>query len=185
MIETNLAETSLVFATRIGWIGVRFCGDSVTRTTMGHRVKRQAAKAIGTTAPQALALTPCQRDIVERLQRFAEGEATNFDDVCVSLANVTKFQRSVLNHCRTLRWGETASYGTIARWVGHPGAARAVGSTMAKNPAPIIIPCHRVVSAAGLGGFSAPGGCRTKQALLDAESNSYNFEDKTVGCGRI
>ena len=170
MIETNLDETALVFSTRIGWIGVRFCGDSVTRTTMGHKRRRDAVMALGRT-PCSAPLSPCQGDVIARLQRFADGHDTSFDDVSVSLPNLTKFQRSVLNYCRTLGWGETVSYGVVAQSVGHPGAARAVGSTMAKNPVPIIIPCHRVVGSTGVGGFSSPGGVRTKQTLLDAESS--------------
>ena len=168
MIEANLGEIAIVFSTKLGWMAARFCGDSVTRTTFGHRLPGQAIKAIG-RADVAKPLSPYQRDVANRLKQFAAGEATYFDDVSVTLRDLTKFQRSVLNHTRTLGWGETASYSSVARCVGRPGAARAVGNAMAKNPVPLIIPCHRVVSSNGLGGFSALGGARTKQTLLDAE----------------
>jgi methylated-DNA-[protein]-cysteine S-methyltransferase len=69
-----------------------------------------------------------------------------------------------------LDWGQTATYGELARQVGSPGAARAVGQAMGHNPVPIIIPCHRVLAAGRkIGGFSAYGGAVTKERLLALE----------------
>ena len=66
--------------------------------------------------------------------------------------------------------GTTTTYGAIARAIGHPGAARDVGTALGCNPFPIIVPCHRVVSANGaLTGFSAPGGLATKRRMLELE----------------
>ncbi|MCH7752272.1 MAG: MGMT family protein [Planctomycetes bacterium] len=109
-------------------------------------------------------------DLVERLREFARGEPTDFSDVAVETRGATSFQRRVIDACRAIPWGETRSYGQLARSVGRPGAARAVGSVMAANRVPLVVPCHRVVAAAGgLGGFSAPQGVAMKRRLLAAE----------------
>ncbi|OGS63640.1 MAG: 6-O-methylguanine DNA methyltransferase [Elusimicrobia bacterium RIFOXYB2_FULL_62_6] len=82
----------------------------------------------------------------------------------------TPFQRAVWRACMAIPAGETRSYGWIARRIGRPGAARAVGSALGKNPFAPAVPCHRVISSDGsLGGFSAPGGLKTKARLLAKE----------------
>jgi O-6-methylguanine DNA methyltransferase len=168
-MNQGLTELVFAFPSDLGWMAVCFFGDSVTRTTFGHRQENQAIKAVG-GPPVLQRLTTDQQSIVDRLKAFARGEPERFDDVPIRLDDMTNFQRRALHQCRELHWGETASYGSIARRAGRPQAARAVGTAMAKNPVPLIIPCHRVVSASGLGGFSAPGGCHTKQKLLHMES---------------
>ena len=75
--------------------------------------------------------------------------------------------------CRDIRFGQTVSYGRLAEMAGKPGAARAVGRALAKNPLPLIIPCHRVICANGkIGGFSAPGGVTLKKRLLQLEQEA-------------
>jgi methylated-DNA-[protein]-cysteine S-methyltransferase len=108
--------------------------------------------------------------VVELLERFAAGEEVDFADVPVNTAGMTIFQRQVVAACRAISWGETASYGQLAARVGHPGAARAVGSVMRKNCVPLIVPCHRVLGSGGaLGGYSAPSGLAMKRRLLAME----------------
>jgi methylated-DNA-[protein]-cysteine S-methyltransferase len=70
---------------------------------------------------------------------------------------------------RRIPWGGTRTYGEVARAAGAPGAARAVGRAMARNRICLFIPCHRVVGAAGPGGFGPPGGVRLKRRLLSLE----------------
>ena len=89
----------------------------------------------------------------------------------VVLDGFTDFQCRVYQRCRRIAYGATLSYGALAAAIGVPQAARAVGNTMARNRLPLVIPCHRVVGAAGaLGGFSAPDGIHMKQRLLSLES---------------
>ncbi len=84
--------------------------------------------------------------------------------------HVSPFERKVLEEVRRIPPGETRSYGEIARRIGSPGASRAVGNAVAHNPAPLVIPCHRVVpQRGGIGNYSATGGTRTKQRLLTLE----------------
>ena len=79
----------------------------------------------------------------------------------------TEFQQDVWDALFDIPYGSTATYGEIAEAVGHPGAARAVGAACGANPIPLIIPCHRVVSSSGLGGYA--GGLAMKKKLLDLE----------------
>jgi O-6-methylguanine DNA methyltransferase len=108
--------------------------------------------------------------LMERLIRREQGERDDFLDLSLPLNDRTQFQRLVLACCRAIPWGETRTYGQLAREAGSPGAARAVGQVMATNRLPLIVPCHRVVSAnGGLGGFSAPSGIDLKRRLLQHE----------------
>lgn len=82
----------------------------------------------------------------------------------------TPFRRLVSETVQRIPAGEARSYAQVAREVGSPGAARGVGSVMARNPLPIVVPCHRVVATDGaLTGFSAPGGVASKEWLLRHE----------------
>ena len=81
----------------------------------------------------------------------------------------TDFTRKVYDIVRRIPAGETRTYAEVARAAGRPGAARAVGNVMARNRLCLFIPCHRVVGAAGLGGFSGAGGLAQKRLLLDLE----------------
>ena len=85
---------------------------------------------------------------------------------------VTKFQESVWNEIDKITYGKTKSYKEIALILGKPNAARAVANACAKNPIPIIRPCHRVICSNGeIGGYSGPGGKNTKIKLLEDEKN--------------
>lgn len=91
----------------------------------------------------------------------------------VLLETVPPFHRKVYRKLCKVPAGKTVTYAELARLAGSPGAARAVGQAMAKNPWPIIIPCHRVVAGNGkLGGYSGRGGPATKRALLALEGAS-------------
>ncbi|HZE99284.1 MAG TPA: methylated-DNA--[protein]-cysteine S-methyltransferase [Planctomycetota bacterium] len=79
------------------------------------------------------------------------------------------FVRKIYDVVRRIPAGETRSYGEVADAAGRPGAARAVGNAMSKNPICLFIPCHRVVASTGLGGWGGPGGLAQKQQLLDRE----------------
>lgn len=87
----------------------------------------------------------------------------------IDLQHLTPFQQLVLREVMKIPYGKTITYSQLARQIGHPRAVRAVGNALAKNPVPIIIPCHRVVAKNGLGGFSC--GIETKKRLLELESN--------------
>ncbi|MBE0448196.1 MAG: methylated-DNA--[protein]-cysteine S-methyltransferase [Actinobacteria bacterium] len=101
------------------------------------------------------------------LERYFRGERVHFD-IQVDYGLATKFEKEVYEHLRGIPYGETSSYRALAERCGRPGAARAVGNAMAKNPVPIIIPCHRVLrSDRSIGGWSGLPGW--KERLLRIE----------------
>lgn len=108
-------------------------------------------------------------EAVRQLREYFAGKRTGFD---LPLApQGTAFQRSVWRQLQEIPYGETISYGELARRVGNPKASRAVGSANGANPLPIVIPCHRVIAGDGtLGGFG--GGLPTKQTLLALEQRA-------------
>jgi methylated-DNA-[protein]-cysteine S-methyltransferase len=98
------------------------------------------------------------------------GEPEDLSSVVLDLDDVPEFDLRVYECARAIPPGETRSYGEIATRLGEPGAAQAVGRALARNPVPIVVPCHRVLAANGaLHGFSAPGGLETKRRMLALE----------------
>jgi methylated-DNA-[protein]-cysteine S-methyltransferase len=112
-------------------------------------------------------------DAVDGIRRLLSGEPADLAGVPVDLSTVPPFSRHVLDRARSIPPGRTETYGALAARVGRPGASRAVGQAMARNPVPLLVPCHRVVGAWGcLGGFSAAGGVVTKHRLLVLEARA-------------
>lgn len=108
--------------------------------------------------------------LIERVRRYAQGEHVEFDDFELDLAVVPEFHRAAYDDIRRLKWGQTTTYGAIARRLGDLSLSRAVGQAMSANPIPLVIPCHRVLAADGrAGGFSAPGGVSFKMQMLALE----------------
>lgn len=111
------------------------------------------------------------RTLQEQITAYFEGTYINFTlDVPLVLDGFSSFGISVLTTCRAIEFGQKITYGQLAKKSGRPKASRAVGSTLAKNPIPLIIPCHRVIRSDGkMGGFSAPGGVTLKKKMLEFE----------------
>jgi methylated-DNA-[protein]-cysteine S-methyltransferase len=110
-------------------------------------------------------------DTIDRLRALLAGGDVDLTGVELDLDGVPEFDQRVYAVARALPRGVTATYGELARRVGAPGAAQAVGQAMGNNRFPLVVPCHRVVAAGGgNGGFSAPGGVDTKLRLLALES---------------
>ena len=106
--------------------------------------------------------------LVERMAAYFTGERVSFDDVVVDLDWCTPFQRAVAEALRRVPYGETVTYGELAALAGYPNAQRAAGSFCARNRTPLVLPCHRVVGAAGLGSYGSLG-VAYKQRLLELE----------------
>jgi len=164
---------TLVFETALGHTALARQSGQVQALSFGHPSERAALKALTRTlafdAP-ADYFYPGSDELVDRLCAFAAGESDSFDDLQIDTNYLTPFGRKVTAACRKIAWGETLTYGELARRAGRTGAARAVGSVMARNRVPLIVPCHRVVPASGgLGGFSAPQGVSMKKRLLEME----------------
>jgi O-6-methylguanine DNA methyltransferase len=107
-------------------------------------------------------------DLPKRITEYLSGKQVTFSDK-LDLSGYSPFQRKVWEKEKTIPYGETRTYQWLATALGYPHAARAVGNALAKNPLPILIPCHRVIRSDGnLGGFS--GGVQLKRALLQMEA---------------
>ena len=105
----------------------------------------------------------------KEIKSYLDGKLTKFT---IKLdVDGTPFQQKAMRKIGSIPYGKTMTYGEIARLLGNPGAARAVGSVNARNPLPIIIPCHRVLAVNGLGGYA--GGLDLKRFLLDLEKAAY------------
>ncbi len=168
-----------LFETRLGWCGIAwnergnkpavtlFLLPEATREKTESRMARSSGAREATTPPREIA------EIIERVCRHLEGEVQDFRDVVVDLTGEDGSFREVYDAARKIPAGETRTYGDLANLLGRPGSAQAVGQALARNPIPLIIPCHRVLAAGGRpGGFSAPGGLATKEKLLALEGAS-------------
>jgi O-6-methylguanine DNA methyltransferase len=110
-------------------------------------------------------------EAARQIGEFLEGKRQSFD-LQIDWSGMSPFQQQVLHATFAIPFGQTATYGEIARQIGKPAAARAVGRAEATNPMPLVIPCHRVIGAdGGLHGYGAPGGLDTKAWLLRLEKN--------------
>jgi methylated-DNA-[protein]-cysteine S-methyltransferase len=185
--ETNqfVTERSICiasFLTDLNWMAVAWREEMLTGVSFGHASRRSAELSLARMPgwPQAFCRLDADRqgdalpgwaaNAIERLRRYASGERVDFSSVPFSLEHLTTFGSRVVAACRRIQWGETRSYGELAAECGSAGAARAVGSVMAKNRYPLIVPCHRVLAAGGeLGGYSAPEGLSMKRRLLEME----------------
>jgi methylated-DNA-[protein]-cysteine S-methyltransferase len=95
--------------------------------------------------------------LVHRVTRYFRGERVSFDDVDVDSDGWTPFQQDVAAALRSVDYGEIVSYSDLARLAGHPRAHRAAGTFCARNRFPLVLPCHRVVGAAGIGPYGSLG----------------------------
>ncbi|MBN1893261.1 methylated-DNA--[protein]-cysteine S-methyltransferase [bacterium] len=110
--------------------------------------------------------------LARRIEAFLKGEDIRFSLSEVRLQNCPVFQRKVLTAEHAIPRGWVSTYGLIAGHLGHPGAARAAGNALAKNPFPVVIPCHRAIRSDGsLGGYQ--GGAKMKRALLEMEGIAF------------
>lgn len=128
--------------------------------------RRQVERRLGARAQRAGRPTgEARRQVLQYLQ----GRRRTFD-LPVDLRHLTPFQQRVLHAAQAVPRGQVSTYGQIARRIGRPRAARAVGQALGSNPIPIVIPCHRVLASDGsLHGYSGRGGIKTKAWLLRLE----------------
>lgn len=160
-----------VLSSPLGWIALVGVGDSLERLTFGHRSAEAAVRALDARLLRSVRRGTWDAQLAAELWAFASGTPVDFSHVVINSERLTEFQRRVVHQCRQIPYGRTVTYGQLAAAAGSPRAARAVGNCMAANRFPLIVPCHRVVSASGYPGpFSAPGGTRMKLRLLQLET---------------
>lgn len=157
----------ITFETALGRCGVRWSEAGITRVLLpGPSVPARLAfdREDGGDMPRFV------RRAIDGIVAVMAGTADDLRDVLLDDRGIDEFRRAVYAATRTIPPGTTRSYGEIARAIARPDAARDVGAALARNPFPVIVPCHRVVAADGkLTGFSAPGGLATKRRMLALE----------------
>jgi methylated-DNA-[protein]-cysteine S-methyltransferase len=161
------------FQTRNGFVGLGWNERGVSALSLPAGREESAEAAILRRFPQAPRGDPSPpiAQLICAIKRYFEGEKIDFSSVPVDLGSRDPFFLKVYSEVRKLGWGETTTYGAVAKTLGgEPQAARDVGQAMATNPVPLIVPCHRVLAAGGkIGGFSAPGGAGSKVRMLEIE----------------
>ena len=161
LFDTPIGGCALVWGGR-GLLGVLLPAASEAMTR--RRINQHFALAREAPPPADVART------IARIVALLNGAPDDLSDVPIDLAGVPAFHRRVYEVARGIAPGATLTYGEVALRLGEPHAARAVGQALGANPWPIVVPCHRVLAAGGkAGGFSAPGGLRTKLRLLQIE----------------
>jgi methylated-DNA-[protein]-cysteine S-methyltransferase len=156
-----------VFSTDMGWVGLLGSDSGLSGVILPQSSAAKAERQLGDLKKTTLSEKHFS-DTVERLKDYFSGKRVEFPEE-LDLASATAFQRQVWRLTRLIPYGETRSYGWLAARLGKKGAGRAVGQALARNPLPVIIPCHRVVASDGaLGGYS--GGVGVKKSLLRLEA---------------
>jgi methylated-DNA-[protein]-cysteine S-methyltransferase len=148
-----------------GLVGVQLpeAGGTATRERM---LQRFPAAAERPPPPQV-------RLAIDSIVALLQGAPSDLSEIALDMEGVAPFHRRVYEVARTIPPGKTLAYGEVAARLGAAGAARAVGQALGHNPFPIVVPCHRVVSAGGkIGGFSAHGGTATKRRMLAIEGGA-------------
>jgi methylated-DNA-[protein]-cysteine S-methyltransferase len=165
-----------VFETAGGFCGLAWSADGVVRFQLPTKSAEATERLLLRRTPDAerAELPPDIAETIAAVRRYFAGERTDFSNVAVDLSDQDEFFRRIYAAARQVGWGETTTYGALAKSLGGgPEAARDVGQAMATNPVALIIPCHRVLAAGGkIGGFSAPGGATAKRSMLELEGMS-------------
>jgi methylated-DNA-[protein]-cysteine S-methyltransferase len=160
-----------VFETKLGFAGIAWGDDGIVRFRLPDPDRDAGRKASATKGEEAEP-PPAIGEIVAQAQRYFAGERIDFSKIGLDLSSIDPLRRSIYDTLRQVSFGHIVTYGELAKRAGvnAPQAAQDVGVAMARNPVPLIIPCHRVLAAGGkLGGFSAPGRTETKEKMLALE----------------
>ena len=168
LFETPIGTGGIAWNER-GVSGLQLPEPDAARLRAGLR--RRFAGAAESPPPPEI------RRAIDLITALLRGEPSDLSGVHLDMQRVPAFERRVYEVARTIPAGQTVSYGDIAGRLGDVHLAREVGQALARNPFPIVVPCHRVIAAGGrLGGFSARGGLATKQRLLSIERANVSWQ---------
>lgn len=168
MLQRGGELTFALFDTCLGWMGIVSSSHGLRNVILPQKSKESAlAGVINCGCAGENSDLECFGDLPHRLRQYLDGAPVIFADK-LDFSGATRFQQSVWQVTQSIPYGETRSYSWVAGGIGSRKAVRAVGQALAKNPLPIVVPCHRVVASDGsLGGFS--GGLEIKEYLLRLE----------------
>jgi methylated-DNA-[protein]-cysteine S-methyltransferase len=172
VFDTPIGHCALVWH-GAGIVGVQLPEGSAAATA--RRTRQRFAGVIRRAPP------PAVQRAIDAIGVLLRGGGDELSTIPLDLSGQGPFCRRVYELTRAIPAGETVTYGELAALAGEPAAARAVGQAMARNPFPLIVPCHRVMAAhGGAGGFSARGGVATKFRLLRIEG-ALRQQDLALG----
>lgn len=162
-----------VFETAAGTCAIAWGADGISGFRLPGDDPEQTERALRRRFPGAERTPPTgdMAAVIDRVRAYFEGERSDFSDLALDLSSQAELSRQIYLATRSLGWGSTTTYGALAGELelGQAGAWT-IGQAMAKNPIPLIIPCHRVLAAGRkIGGFSAPGGSDSKLRMLALE----------------
>jgi len=170
LFDTPIGTCGIAWTPR-GIAALQLPESSAERTR--ERVLRRLAALGFASAPLASASDEPPdgvRCAIDAILALLDGAWQSLDFIALDESDLPDFERRVYAETRAIAPGTTLTYGEVAARIGEPGAARAVGQALGRNPYAIIVPCHRVLAAGGaIGGFSAGGGASTKRRLLAIE----------------
>ncbi|OIQ20829.1 MAG: hypothetical protein BM556_02480 [Bacteriovorax sp. MedPE-SWde] len=152
----------ITFNSKIGIIKVSGCSSYI------RKVDFLEGSQVQDSSENINVPSPLYTDAKNQIQEYLSGQRSSFD-LALNFESGTEFQQSVWKEMLKIPYGEVRTYGEIAKLLGKPGASRAIGGACNKNPIPLIIPCHRIVSSTGLGGFAY--GLTMKNEVLNIESS--------------
>ena len=182
------AQGFALFDTAIGRCGIVWGRRGITGVHLPEGSDAEARARVARWFPEAREGSPpaVAKAAIEAIGALLRGEASDLSKVKLDMDGVPPFHRRVYEAARAIAPGATLSYGEIAARIGTPGAARAVGQALGRNPFAIVVPCHRVLAAGGkAGGFSARGGVTTKLRMLTIESAGAPVESKVARVKKV
>ena len=158
----------VIFPVKWGNFGIAGSEKGLLRTCLPGPQYEEIKACLLRNLPFARFNRSFSKQLQEQIGAYFDSPAVDLGpEIPVDLTELPQFQTAVLTACRQIELGRTITYAQLAEKICKPNAARAVGNALAKNPLPLIIPCHRILrSDNGLGGFSAPGGIRMKKKLI-------------------
>ena len=159
-----------IFDTALGEFGIGWTDAGIARVQLPGSDRPELVERINRNGAHPGRPTVAVEAVIDKIGGYADGEAIDFAGVPLDLTSVPEFHRRAYALLLGIGWGETTTYGALARRLGDVTLSRAVGQAMGANPIPLIIPCHRVLASDGKpGGFSAPGGAVSKLRMLALE----------------
>jgi methylated-DNA-[protein]-cysteine S-methyltransferase len=166
-----------IIETAWGYFGLAAADAALARTCLPVETPNTARHVLLDGLKTTPDSVPFQRNLLPTLQKsvlaYFNGQIVDFStETAIDLGKMGHFHKRVLEACSQIPFGKKTTYRGLAETIASPGAARAVGNALARNPIPLIIPCHRVLRTdGGLGGFSAIGATELKQRLLVHEQS--------------
>jgi methylated-DNA-[protein]-cysteine S-methyltransferase len=159
-----------VFSTKWGFFSFAATDEGLCHALLPLPKRSIARKTLLSAIENSIFDKNLLPSLQKKIAAYFDGTVVDFSDLRLNLTGLGSFATSSLTACRKIGYGQTVSYGQLAGLANYPRSARAVGTVLAKNPLPLIVPCHRIILSTGqIGGFSAAVGSETKLKLLRLE----------------